>query len=240
MRVHAVMLAAGVACGASAQDATRTDDGQEAFVHVATPTEGGNSPLRLEYTCTDVGGGFYNYEFELIVDNGDGTFAPGQGWGWVIFGDQQQMESNLTDFIGDLNSLPAGPFTQFQSSGGFHNGPTLGPISDGGGGLVYWFPEAVGDSISWAGDSTAQLGDGELLFSTLITSGGAVPADFKPGVKVGGDDPCAADCNEDGVLNILDFVCFQTEWQNQTAAGDCDGNGVYKILDLVCYLGVFS
>ena len=51
---------------------------------------------------------------------------------------------------------------------------------------------------------------------------------------------CAADCNDDGVLNILDFVCFQTEWQNQLATGDCDANGMYNILDFVCYQTLFQ
>lgn len=46
---------------------------------------------------------------------------------------------------------------------------------------------------------------------------------------------CAADCNADGQLNILDFVCFQSEWQAQTFAGDCDANGQFNILDFVCY-----
>jgi outer membrane protein assembly factor BamB len=57
------------------------------------------------------------------------------------------------------------------------------------------------------------------------------------GFECGGD--CIADCNNDGSLNILDFVCFQGEWQDQTAQGDCDDNGLYNILDFVCYQGVF-
>jgi hypothetical protein len=51
---------------------------------------------------------------------------------------------------------------------------------------------------------------------------------------------CPADCDGNGVLNILDFVCFQGEWQNQTDLGDCDGNGLYNILDFVCYQGEFT
>jgi hypothetical protein len=51
---------------------------------------------------------------------------------------------------------------------------------------------------------------------------------------------CAADCNDDGALNILDFVCFQGEWQAQTPLGDCDGNGQYNILDFVCFQGLFQ
>ena len=50
---------------------------------------------------------------------------------------------------------------------------------------------------------------------------------------------CAADCDENGVLNILDFVCFQTEWQQQTTKGDCDGNGQFNILDFVCFQTAF-
>jgi hypothetical protein len=50
---------------------------------------------------------------------------------------------------------------------------------------------------------------------------------------------CSADCNADGMLNILDFVCFQGEWQAQTKFGDCDSNGLYNILDFVCYQGAF-
>jgi hypothetical protein len=176
------------------------------------------------------------------VDNNDGTYQPGQGWGWIIFGDQMNAPSNLTDFIGDLNTLPAGPFTQFQGSGGFHNGPTLGPVvvMDNDGNFInnIWTPEGIGDSISWGGDSTAALPDGELLFSTLMLDGGAIAADFQPGVKVGG--VCEADCNGDGTLNVLDFICFQSEWQSQSDYGDCDGNGTYNVLDFVCYQGLFQ
>jgi hypothetical protein len=52
--------------------------------------------------------------------------------------------------------------------------------------------------------------------------------------------PCAADCDGNGTLNILDFVCFQQQWQNQTAFGDCDNNGLYNILDFVCFQVAFQ
>ena len=51
---------------------------------------------------------------------------------------------------------------------------------------------------------------------------------------------CAADCNGDGELNILDFVCFQNEWTAQSELGDCDANGEYNILDFVCYQNAFT
>jgi len=52
--------------------------------------------------------------------------------------------------------------------------------------------------------------------------------------------PCVADCNADGQLNILDFVCFQGEWQSQTSGGDCDANGLFNILDFVCFQSLFQ
>ena len=50
---------------------------------------------------------------------------------------------------------------------------------------------------------------------------------------------CAADCNDDGLLNILDFVCFQGLYQAQSPEADCNGDGVLNILDFVCFQGVF-
>jgi hypothetical protein len=55
------------------------------------------------------------------------------------------------------------------------------------------------------------------------------------GAAYAGD--CPGDCNGDGVANILDFVCFQGEWQAQSDKGDCDVNGLYNILDFVCFQG---
>jgi hypothetical protein len=51
---------------------------------------------------------------------------------------------------------------------------------------------------------------------------------------------CAADVNGDCSLDILDFVAFQSQWQQQTPLGDCDGNGLYNILDFVCFQIMFQ
>lgn len=50
---------------------------------------------------------------------------------------------------------------------------------------------------------------------------------------------CSADCNADGALNVLDFVCFQSEWMSQTAAGDCNADGAFDVLDFICFQSVF-
>ena len=66
---------------------------------------------------------------------------------------------------------------------------------------------------------------------------GAFAFAYLPFEPAGG---CVADCDGNGLLNILDFVCFQQEWQAQTALGDCDGNGLFNILDFVCFQGEFQ
>jgi hypothetical protein len=84
---------------------------------------------------------------------------------------------------------------------------------------------------------TVKIGEGESIeIATTTVVGFATLNGFqiKP---VGG---CDADCNGDGSLNILDFVCFQGEWQGQTAQGDCDGNGQYNILDFVCFQAIYQ
>jgi hypothetical protein len=50
---------------------------------------------------------------------------------------------------------------------------------------------------------------------------------------------CPADCDGNGALNVLDFVCFQQAWVAQTPLGDCDGNGLYNVLDFVCFQLLF-
>jgi hypothetical protein len=203
------------------------------------------SPLRLEYAVVDLGGGMYDYTFELIVDNNDGTFVPGNGWCWIIFGDQMSADTNLTNFVGDLSDLPAGPYTQYQTSGGFHNGPTLGPIviedppGSGNFVFVYWVPSGVGDSICWGGTSTANLADGSLLFSTLLVTGGAVGADFQVARRIE-DAGCYADCNGDGSVNIFDFLCFQGLVTTGSPEADCNGDGSVNIFDFLCFQGAVT
>jgi len=51
---------------------------------------------------------------------------------------------------------------------------------------------------------------------------------------------CFADCDGNGALNILDFVCYQGLFQSGDEAADCDGNGDLNILDFVCFQGAFQ
>jgi len=49
------------------------------------------------------------------------------------------------------------------------------------------------------------------------------------------DEPCLADCNDDGELDMLDIVCFIQSWRREMEAGDCNADGLYDIFDFVCF-----
>jgi hypothetical protein len=51
---------------------------------------------------------------------------------------------------------------------------------------------------------------------------------------------CGADCDGNGALNILDFVCYQGLFEDGEPDADCDGNGVLNILDFICFQGAFK
>lgn len=71
----------------------------------------------------------------------------------------------------------------------------------------------------------------------------ALIADGKAGVQVVSVffcQPCPADFNDDGALNVLDFVAFQIGWLDGDPFADCDANGVHNVLDFVCFQFLFS
>lgn len=51
---------------------------------------------------------------------------------------------------------------------------------------------------------------------------------------------CAPDVNGDGVLNVLDFVAFQTAWLAHEAGADCDQDGAWTVGDFVCFQTAFG
>ena len=155
------------------------------------------SPLRLDYSVTDLGSGLFDYEFELVLDNNDDSWSAGQGWGWVIFGDASSAPSPLADFEGDTTDLPIGPYTGYNFSSGGHNGPTLVDVRE------YWIPLDIGDSLTWSGTSMNNLAGSELLFSTLRTLSGAVAANFQDATFVPPSPP--GKVPEPGSMLLLGF-----------------------------------
>ena len=136
------------------------------------------TPLTMEYAVTDLGTGLYQYDFELILDNHDGSWVSGNEWDWITFADAPVgSTSPLADFSNFVaTDLPAGSILT-NSSGG-HNGPTLA-LTNGSAGLPGWVPAAIGESLLWSGTSATFLGQGDLLWSSLITGGGASSVSFE-------------------------------------------------------------
>lgn len=54
------------------------------------------------------------------------------------------------------------------------------------------------------------------------------------------DMACPADCNQDGTLDILDFVCFQQAFMAEAPLADCDFSASWSILDFVCFQQTFA
>ena len=131
---------------------------------VAMVASASATPLRLDYSTTALGGGLFDYEFTLVLDNNDNSWAAGQNFNWIVFGDCESCTSPLDGFIGDPSDLPIGPFTFYTTSVGFHNGPTL--IESPG---LGWVPGSIGESLSWSGTAPVNIQQG-LLWSNLLGS----------------------------------------------------------------------
>jgi hypothetical protein len=51
---------------------------------------------------------------------------------------------------------------------------------------------------------------------------------------------CDADCDGSGVLDINDFICFQTLFAINDPKADCDANGALNIDDFICFQTIFA
>jgi len=51
---------------------------------------------------------------------------------------------------------------------------------------------------------------------------------------------CTADFTQDGNLNILDFIAFQTAFQTQDPVADLDGSGTFDIIDFIVFQSFFE
>jgi hypothetical protein len=147
-------------------------------VNMISPAQAAS--LNLNYTVENLTDGWFNYSFQLKVDNTDNSYVPGEAWRWIIFGDDPTLNvgiGTLTNWVGDLSK--SSPWiASFNGSSGGHNGPTLYG-NPGNTVWAWWTPSDVNDYLYWSGKSTANLLQGELLFSTLDGLNGATLADFK-------------------------------------------------------------
>jgi hypothetical protein len=59
-------------------------------------------------------------------------------------------------------------------------------------------------------------------------------------VAVSIPEGCYPDCDANGILDIDDFVCFQTFFAFGSEYADCDDNGILDVDDFICYQTFFA
>ena len=143
-----------------------------AFVALAcTASFAAASPLDL-FVQSSFNGTNYDYAFTLKLTNTDDSWTAGNGWGWIVFG--EQTEYPLFDsFVGTPGSIVGGPWTDFDFTDGLHHGPSLSSVID------VWTPTAVGETVRWSGTADIDVPD-EFLWSSLYTVGDAAAIEWQP------------------------------------------------------------
>lgn len=166
----------------------------------------------------------------------------------AIFDSEPGGISNRFGFVsaaGDINGDGMGDIVIGAPDAGFldgrvyfHEGPIAGTIDPLSADLILTGPagfpiDRLGTSLASAGDLDANGVDDVIVGAPGFEGPGFAQILMFQGA-------CAADCNGDDALDVLDFVCFQGEWLGQTSTGDCDANGVHDILDFICFQSVFQ
>lgn len=141
------------------------------------------TPLRLDYAITAQAGGTYLYDFDLVLDNNDGSWVAGQEWDWIVFGDRAGSVNAPSGFCptgcsqADLARItPITPGLTGNGSGGGFQGPMV--QWNGGPALPGWEPTAVGQKLEWTYTSSILLSQGALYWSTVVVGDGARAAQF--------------------------------------------------------------
>jgi hypothetical protein len=169
-------------------------------------------------------GGPFNLDFPYV--------ARWTGTSWVSLGgghDSNVFSMAVTPF-GHL--LIGGEFSQ---AGGVQANRVV--LWDGS----LWHPLGIGIGKTGGGQVRAieVLADGDAVFGgTFLVAGGQPVSHIARFGCI--DQPCVADCDLSGSLNILDFICFQTAFALEQPAADCDGNGQLDLQDFVCFQSAYA
>jgi hypothetical protein len=92
---------------------------------------------------------------------------------------------------------------------------------DGGGGPVAAGPYLLNGTAGQHDPAVMNAGSYQMTGGYWF--GGTVPA------------PCYADCDQNAVLDINDFICFQTYFAIGDPLADCDQDGQWLIDDFICF-----
>jgi len=109
--------------------------------------------------------------------------------------------------------------------------------------------ELAGDLLVVPGpEYQPQMGDSFTILSAEQITGSFANVEvagvgLKASVEVTSTDvfltiSCVADVNEDGAVNILDYVDFQELFQQQDPIADCDQDGKFDVFDFICFQAI--
>jgi hypothetical protein len=57
---------------------------------------------------------------------------------------------------------------------------------------------------------------------------------------LGGDAPCAPDCDGNALLDLFDFLCFVNTFNAEDPGADCTQDGVFDLFDFLCFVNQFN
>ncbi len=98
-----------------------------------------------------------------------------------------------------------------------------------------------GQLLSWGDLDT--LGDGLVQVENLDLYGPQAVAAYHDDLSFTSGDPCLdgyANCNGDGAVNTVDFLCFLQLYSAGNMAADCNNSGNINTQDFLCFLGLWS
>jgi len=150
---------------------------------------------------------------------------------WEVLNELAFLTGDLTTSDGtSLFGTNAGQLTQF---GPFTADDPIAVLQ------LDWQPDVLeGQTVLYqTSTSVLQVWEGDFADPSSIPWN---PIDNAVLINVAEAGACVADCNGDGLLNILDFTCFQALFASGDSGADCNGDGSLNILDFTCFQAAFA
>ncbi|MCA9279142.1 MAG: hypothetical protein H6815_14280 [Phycisphaeraceae bacterium] len=195
-----------------------------------------------------------NVQIEVVDVPNEGRFYVGSNvvdLGNGMYRYIYAIENQTSDRCGAALHIPVGSSVSKENAYfhdiNYHSGEPI----DG----TDWDTTIDGTGITWSCTQTFAQNEwaNALRWGTLYTfafdadaaptSGTATLELFKPGtpsdvtfaVQLPESQPCYADCDGSGALNIFDYICFGNAYAANDPYADCDGSGSLDVFDYICY-----
>jgi probable HAF family extracellular repeat protein len=189
------------------------------------------------------GGGFYS---QAYAASADGSVIV--GFGWSGLGVEAFRWTQQTGMVG-LGDLPGGDFESF-AAGVSADGRVVTGYSRSASSqyeAFFWTPETGMLNLReyLISKGVNNLAGRQLVIGQRISANGKyiVGVALNPNegfVAFLGSEPCYADCDSSGSLDIDDFICYQTLFATGDFNADCDGDKHIDIDDFICFQTAFG